>query len=299
MTADSTLKTLSNGLADAVEIAGPATVLVAGRKGYPSSGIIYKPDRVLTASHAVESDTDVTVMMPNGDEAAAEVAGRDSKSDIALLRLEKTADAAGAFSKELPKVGHIVLALARPTNEGIQASVGIIGIAGGRYEIGHGKYIENVMRTDATFFPGFAGGPLVNVNGEVIGINTFGAKYGASLTVPIERAKATAEQLEKTGTLKRGYLGIRSQVVELPETVAAENASRTALLIAGIEAGSPADRYGLLMGDVLIRIEGVIMDSHGVLLDQLHGLAGREVKLTVLRAGNIEEIMLTIGEAPH
>jgi S1-C subfamily serine protease len=293
-----TLREFSQGLAEAVQIGAQATVLVNAREGYPASGVAYKPDRVLTSNHAVQRDDQITVALPDGKEIKATLAGRDPGSDLALLRLEEAVAAPGTTAEEKPEVGQLVLALARPTDEGIQASLGVVGIAGGRYQVRRGGFIEGVMRTDAAAFPGFAGGPLIDTEGRILGINTFGFRFGTSLTVTAERAWEIAEKLEREGTVKRGYLGIRSQRADLPDTVS-KKTQETGLLIVGLEKGSPADKSGLLVGDILTGIDGAPIEDHDGLLGLLRDLAGKTAKIELARAGKIQELNVEIGEAPE
>ena len=291
-----TLKEFSQGLAEAVRIGAQATVLVKARDGYAASGVVTVADRVLTANHVVEQDENITVMFPDGKTVAASLAGRDPDSDLALLRLAEKAPAAGMLSEHEHAVGQLVLALARPTDEGIQASLGVVGIAGGRYETGQGGFIEGVMRTDAAAYPGFAGGPLVDVEGRILGINTFGFRLGASLTIPVKRAGEIADRLEKEGTVKRGYLGIRTQIVDLPESVASARKLETGLLIVGVEKESAAEKGGLLVGDILIALDGTSTAAHADLLSMLRGLAAKSAQFELVRGGNIEQRTITIGQ---
>jgi S1-C subfamily serine protease len=290
-----TLKELSRGLTEAVRTGARATVQVSARDGYAASGVLLKPDRVLTASHAVEREENITVVLADGKELAASLAGRDPGSDLALLRLAEAAPEAGVAAAEGYSVGQLVLALARPTDEGIQASLGVVGIAEGSYQTWRGGSIDGVIRTDAAAYPGFAGGPLVDVEGRIVGINTFGYRFGASLTIPVKRAGNIAEKLEKHGTVKRGYLGVRTQVVELPDSVSFESQS-TGLLVVGVEKGSAADEGRLLVGDILVAVNESVVANHENLLRLLGDLAGKKAELKLVRAGKIETHSIEIGE---
>jgi S1-C subfamily serine protease len=292
------LRELSSSLADAVERAGAATVLVDGRDGYPASGVVFRPGLVVTADHVLERDEGVRVMLADRSEATGSVAGRDPARDLALLRLAQAVGAPAEQAQAPPRVGELVLALGRPTDEGIQASLGVVGITGGRYQGWRGGSVEGVMRTDAARFPGFSGGPLVDVDGRVAGVNTFGYRFGSSLTIPVATAWEVAERLEKGGGLRRGYLGIRSQPVEVPESVSLGRRQESGLLIVGLEKGSPADRSGLMVGDLIVGLDGEPVADHQSLILRLDsGVADRQVEVELVRAGRIERIAVTPGAA--
>jgi S1-C subfamily serine protease len=148
-------------------------------------------------------------------------------------------------------------------------------------------------------FPGFTGGALVDADGRLVGVNTFGSRPGPSrpgscLTIPVNRAWEIAERLRDQGSLKRGYLGIRSQVIELPEAAAGQTAQETALLIVGVEKNSPADAGGLIVGDILVSFAGAAVRNHEDLLVQLaSGVAGTAVTMRILRAGQPVELSVT------
>ncbi|HQX18168.1 MAG TPA: trypsin-like peptidase domain-containing protein, partial [Anaerolineales bacterium] len=206
---------LSNGLTSAVEKGGASTVLVDARKRYPASGIAYAEDLVLTADHVVTRD-DIKVILPDGKSLAATVAGRDAGSDLALLRLAEKALKPAKTSNDV-KVGQLVLALGRPNTAGMQASWGIVTAISGPARTHRGGLLDEYISTETTPYPGFSGGPLVNTEGEVLGLNTSGLTQGSSLTIPAKVAWRIADELAKHGSVKRGYLGVRTQPVEIPE----------------------------------------------------------------------------------
>src|SRR5512142_2944385 len=218
----STLSEFSEGLASAVEKAGTSTILVDARKRYPASGIAYAEDLVLTADHVVTREEDLKVGLPDGKSLAATIAGRDPGSDLALLRLAEKA-LTPAKTSDSVKVGQLVLALGRPNEDGMQASWGIVTSISGPTRTFRGGLLDEFIRTETTPYPGFSGGPLVNTEGEVLGINTSGLTHGSSLTIPVKGAWKLADALAKHGSVKRGYLGVRTQQVEIPE------AARTSL----------------------------------------------------------------------
>ena len=212
---DNPLNELSEAMVAAVEKAGAATVLVDARKRFPASGIAIAADLILTADHVVERDDDIKVLLPDGTELAASLAGRDPGSDLAVLRLERPAASPAEAAPEEARVGQLVLALGRPSPEGIQASLGVVSAIGGPVRTGHGGLLERYLRTDATPYPGFSGGPLVDTAGRVVGLNTSGLGRGAALTIPAALAWGIASTLAKHGHVRRGFIGVRSQPVAI------------------------------------------------------------------------------------
>jgi S1-C subfamily serine protease len=293
------LTALSNAMAEAVLKAGAATVLVNARRRMPASGIAIAADLVLTADHVVERDDEIKVTLPDGSEISASVAGRDAGSDLALLRLARPAAAPAELATEEARVGQIVLALGRPSSEGIQASLGVVSAVGGPVRTGRGGLLERYLRTDATPYPGFSGGPLVDSAGRVIGVNTSGVARGASLAIPIAFASQVAQALLKHGHVRRGYLGVRSQPVSLPaaqqRSLGREQAS--GLLLVGVEEGSPAEAGGLFMGDIIVAIDGQLATDPDELAAALAGeIVGKPTPIQVLRGGQPLTVTVTIGE---
>ncbi len=288
---------LSNAMSAATEKAGRSIVLVNARRRLPASGIAFSADLILTADHVVQRDEDITVVLPDGSEVPAKVAGRDPGSDLALLRLEKPL-ATPAEKAETAKVGQIVLALGRPSSDGVEASLGTVSAISGPVRTPRGL-LDTTYRTDTTPYPGFSGGPLIDAEGRVLGLNTSGFGRGSSITIPAAIAWKVAEQLAAHGSIKRGYLGIRSQPVEL--TAAAQKSLKreqaSGLLLVGIEAGTPAETAGLLVGDILVGLNGHPVSDPDELFGALQGaLAGKPTPVEVLRGGEPKSIMVTVGE---
>lgn len=291
------LQNLSNAMADAVQTGGQSVVTVDARPRFPASGVLTAPGLVLTASHVVQDD-DIKVTLPDGDEQSAELLGRDPNSDLALLKVAGKGTA--AQTNEEPKVGQLALALGRPTSEGVQASLGIVSAIGGPFRSHHGGLLEGFLRSDAIPYPGFSGGPLIDAEGRVLGINTSGIGMGASLTIPAKLAWKIAAAIQEHGGVKRGFLGVRSQLVELSDEnrVAIKREQGSALLVMGVEKNSPAAAGGLIVGDVIVGFAGQPVAEHDELLMQLNGgIVGKPVDIEVLRGGKPQVVKVTIGES--
>ncbi len=291
------LSEFSNGLTAAVEKGGTSTVLVDARKRYPASGIAYADDLVLTADHVVTRE-DIKVVLPDGKSLFATVAGRDPGSDLALLRLSEKAMKPAKTAKDL-KVGQLVLALGRPNTAGMQASWGIVTAIAGPARTHRGGLLDEYIQTETTPYPGFSGGPLVNTEGDVLGLNTSGLTPGSSLTIPVKVAWRIADELSKHGSVKRGYLGVRTQPVEIPEAArkSLKREQISGLLVVWLEEHGPAQKGGLFVGDTLIAVAGQSVSDPDDLFAALKSdTVGKPVVVEVLRGGKAENVNVTVGE---
>jgi S1-C subfamily serine protease len=290
---------LSDALADAAEIAGKSTVLVNARRRMPASGIVFAPDLVLTAEHAIEKNEDITVVSGDGIEVPAKIAGRDAGTDLAVLKLERSVGTVAEVTKDPARLGQIALALARPSRDGIEASLGTVSAIGGPVQTGRGGMLERYYRTDSISYPGFSGGPLVAADGSILGLNTSGLSNGAALTIPADIAWNTAEILVRDGQIKRGYLGIRSQTVDIPAISqdALKRKQATGLLVMSVEKNSPAARSGLIVGDILVAVAGSPILHHDELFSRLNGdIVGKATPVEILRGGQPQTVNIVIGE---
>lgn len=293
------LVTLSEAMVEAVAKAGAVTVLVDGRQRLPASGVSFSAELILTADHVLERDEEIHVGLPDGSQADAAVAGRDPGNDLAVLRLKGASLVAAAPAPQPARVGQLVLAVGRPSSEGIQASLGVVSAIGGPVRTGRGGLLENYLRTDATPYPGFSGGPLVDAAGRVVGINTSGLARGVSLAIPAALAWQVAETLARHGHVRRGFLGVRSQPVSLPvaQQQALGRSQESGLLLVGLEEDGPAERAGLLVGDILTAVAGKPVNHPDELLAALVGsIVGQPTLIQVLRGGQPLDVTVVIGE---
>jgi S1-C subfamily serine protease len=296
---NNTFTNFSDAMADAVEKAAPFVVSVDGRHRFPASGILYAADLILTANHVIEREENIRVILADGKEVAAEVAGRDPSSDLAVLKLAESVEGiAEPFEGEM-RVGEFVLALGRHSTKGIEASLGVVSFVNGPVRSHRGGLIERFIRTDAVPLPGFSGGALINSRGQIVGLNTSGLAHGTLLTLPTSVAWPTAQKLAEHGSIKRGYLGIRSQIVEIPET-AYETLGReqkSGLLLVQVEEDSPSADSDLRVGDIIVGIGGEAVTDHDELATKLTGeIVGQAAKVNVLRVGELLNIEVTVGE---
>lgn len=287
------LQQFSDGLADALERAAAATVTVSARRRYAATGIGWGDGLVVTADHVIEDEDRIRVTLPGGEEANAELVGRDPGSDLALLRVAIETPSAELAPEGGARVGHLVLAVGRPGREP-EASIGIVSAIGGQRRTRTGTQVGGRLRTDVTLFPGFSGGPLVDLAGHVLGMNTSRFR-GGNVTIDASSVVAIMAQLREHGRIRRAYLGIGTQTVHLPEAAGQESG----LLIVGVEPGTPAEAAGLVVGDVLLGIEGVPVRR----AEELQGALGPDrvgvaTRLQILRGGSPHEVGATLTERP-
>ncbi len=288
---------LSNQMADAVERMSSALVLVNGRQGRPASGVVYAQDLVLTADHVLEREDDLTIETHDKRRLPAKFVGRDRTTDLALLRVADLRLDAATQANEQARVGQLVLAIGRSPDEGSMASVGIVSAVGGPIRIPQGATLERYIRTDAIPYPGFSGGPLIDTQGTVLGITTTGLVNSATLAIPVAIAWGIAETLAQQGFIKRGYLGISSQLVQLPEAQRGGRAEDHGLLILQVDAESPAQKGGLLLGDILIALDNHPLKDAEDLRSLLSGdRVGKTIPITVNRGGRIQTLQVTVGQ---
>ena len=293
----SALGVLSEGMADAVEKIGPSVVQVNGRRRRPASGVVYADKKVLTASHVVEREEDLSVVTHDGRTLEARFVGRDPANDLAVLEVADPVETVAEPAAGGVRVGQISLAVARPNREGIRASFGVVSSVGGPLRTGRGTRLERYVQTDATPYPGFSGGPLINAEGDVLGITTLGFARGVALAVPAAVAWEVAGTLAERGSVKRGYLGILSQPVSLPAAQRMGLEAGGGLLVVGVDEDSPAGKGGVLVGDILVSLDATTVADTEELLALLTGdKVGREVPVEVVRGGEQKTLRVTIGE---
>ncbi|MCB9100407.1 MAG: trypsin-like peptidase domain-containing protein [Anaerolineales bacterium] len=294
------LQNLSNDLAGIVKSAEPSLVRVEARRRLPATGMVWSADGVIvTAHHVVEREDNLKIGLADGQTVSATLVGRDPTTDLAVLRSEAkdlTPPAWAAFDAQGPQVGHLVLALGRP-GQSAQATLGIISALGDQWRTPGGSQLDHYVQTDVVMYPGFSGGPLVNAAGEIIGLNTSALLRGISLTIPNPNIRQVVETLLAHGQIKRGYLGISTQPVRLPEALRQQLNQETGLLLAGVEPGSPAEKGGLLLGDTIVAVENEPIRQHDDLLAALSGdRVGQTVSIQVVRGGQLQNLAVTVGE---
>jgi S1-C subfamily serine protease len=297
------LQSLSDATVEVVEKLAPSIVRVgAGGYRFGGSGIVWSKDgRIVTANHVVERFTEVEVGLPKeGKSLEGRVVGRDAYSDIALVKVE-----AGDLKpielgdSESVKVGQFVLAFANPLgNQQPSVTSGIVTSARRSFGGGWGwRMMEDVVVTDAPLNPGYSGGPLVDAWGRMVGLNSaFVSSRG--IAIQVNKVKTIAERLARDGRIKRGYLGIVSNEISLPEDLSSSANQGDGIILVSVEPGSPAKKAGLVIGDIILKFGQnpvtSTYDLHKLLTEEV---IGKPTKVSVLRAEKLMDLTITPGEA--
>lgn len=292
------LSRISEELADAVERVAPSVVRVNARRGPSGSGVVWSADGlIVTADHILEREEDITVGLADGSEASASLVGRDPASDVALLRIARQG-LPPVGRGQSPKVGQLVLAVGRPGGGGPMVSLGVISSLQ-RPGRGWRRASGNFITTDAVLYPGFSGGPLIDASGQAVGIGTSRFGQGTSVAIPMETVVQVAQALLSQGRIKRGYLGIASQAVAIPSGLRQrlQLQQESGLLVVGLEPDAPAEKAGVLLGDLLLAFGGEVVNETEQLLHLLSPeRVGQTVTLRLVRGGVAEDVSVTIGE---
>ncbi len=294
------LQSFSDAVAQLAETVSPSVVNVnPGRRG--GTGFVWSSDgHIVTASHVIGRSVAPTVILSDGRELEAKVLGRDQYTDVALLKV----DAAGlspiktGSAKEL-KVGQFVLALANAFGKKVSATSGIVTSHSRSIRGWWGIVIENAVVSDAKLNPGYSGGPLVDAAGKMLGMNV--AYFaGRGVAVSVDSLKETVETLAKDGKVKKGFLGVVVEPIELPDELAksADVGQEEALLVRSVDSQSPAKAAGVIIGDIVLKLGETRATDEYALHKALSGdVVGKAVSLWVLRAEKLTELRITPREA--
>ncbi len=291
---------ISNGMAAAVKTASASVVRVEGRRRLPASGIVWSSaGLIVTASHVVRHHEGLVVGLADGRTVEAELVGRDKTTDLALLRVDggELAPLQLANTEDIA-VGHIVLALGRP-GKSVQATLGIVSAYADGWRTRRGGMIDNYLQTDVLMYPGFSGGPLVDAQARLVGLNSSHLLPGVSVSIPSSNLRRVVETLAAHGRIRRGYLGVSTQRVRLPRSLQESLGQKRGLLIVAVEPESPAEDAGLVLGDTIIGIADSAVRSHEELLAQLSGdVVDQKIPVKLLRGGEVLTVNVKIGERP-
>lgn len=292
-----TLVSLSNALARAVELAGRAVVAVNARRRLPSTGVHWRPGIIVTADHTVTVEEQITITRPDGGTIPASLAGRDPGTDLAVLRVDGQLGVAEIGDASPLKPGQLVLAL----GYGPRVSWGVISALGdGRTR--NRESLEPPVYLDLTLYPGFSGGPLVDVQGRVVGITSSGLARHSRLGIPATTVTRVTDELLERGHVARGYLGLGMQPVRLPDALARalEPPRQIGLIVVHVRPDGPAARAGVLLGDVLVALGEVpVTDIEDVEVALGRAGVGASLAASLVRAEGLIELAITVAERPR
>lgn len=299
---ESALINLSNELARIVRAADPHIVSIRARRHYPSSGVLWNSGVIVTADHAVQREDDISVTLSDGKTVGAALAGRDPGTDLAVLRIEPSNPSLGQIGRsKAVNVGELALVVGRSPDSGVNASLGIISAISGKWRTWRGGQLDAYIRLDAKLFPQSSGGAVVNPRGEIIGIATSALSRIAGIAIPVSSIESVTEKLLQKGFVSRGYLGVGVQQVPFSEELGKKLAirNRSGLIVLTVEPGGPADKAGLLIGDIVIGIDdAVIEETDDLQQSSDSGVIGKSVDIKYVRGGVLKQSALTIGERP-
>ena len=268
-----------------------------------SGVIVSNTGYIITNHHVVEAADEIEVALADGKKLLAKVVGNDPETDIAVLRVDADNLPAIAFgSSDSLRVGDVVLAIGNPFGVGQTVTSGIVS-ALGRTGLGINTF-ENFIQTDAAINPGNSGGALIDASGGLIGINTAifsrsGGSMGIGFAIPVSTAKMVLEQIVKTGSVTRGWIGVEVQEITPPVAESFKLGSTRGALIAGVLRGGPADKAGVKPGDVLIEIDGKPVADPAAMLNLVAALApGAAATMKLKRNGQDVEASVTVGRRP-
>ncbi len=295
------LAAFSDALADAVAEAGLSIVRIDGRSRQAASGIVWSADGIIvTADHVVERDDDLQVGLADGTTLKARLVGRDPATDLAVLKVEATG--LTPIRQAGPaRIGSLALIVARPGPD-LMASLGTVSAVSGPIRTRHGGTLDGLIATDATFYPGFSGAPLIVANGGAVGLATsrFRGGRGNGVVIPLGTIERTVAALSAHGRIRRGFVGIGSQPVQLPAALRQQlglGDQETGLLMVSVEENGPAAQAGLYIGDIVVAFAGTVVRDPSELRDLLGSdRVGQPATLKIVRGGQPQELTLTVGE---
>ena len=299
--AGSELAKFSEQISAAAAQAGASVVTVHARRRIPASGIYWRNGVVVTVDHAIQYEQGITVLSPGGKPIEAKLAGRDPATDLAILKIEESDGSLPQFGDPTQvKLGNLVLALGRTRQGNLVASSGIIGGLAGESRTWRGGRLDQSIRLDLELYPGFSGGPLVNVEGKILGVNTSGLGGGRPMAIPSATVNRTVDQLLAKGYVPRPYLGAALQPVRIPDSVRSSlKTNAGGLIVLHVETGGPAETAGIVLGDVIVELEGKpVPHTYEIRSALASSKVGDILKLKLLRAGTPVDVSVNLAERP-
>ena len=288
----------SESLAQIVASVGNSIVAVNGQR-FPCSGICWREGLIVTSDENIKRTEGITITLPNGETMPVTLLGRDKSTDTAIFKTEADLPVAPIDSESELFVGHLAIAVGRTSERGLSVAQGVIGTLGDSWRSSLGGHIDRFIRLDINFYPALGGSALVNAAGKIVGFNTTGPRRSV-LTIPAATVDRVVEQLLEKGHLNRGYLGVAMQPVMLPDSLTEEISQEggRGLMVVSVEADSPAQEAGIILGDILITIEDTPIERLRDIRAYLepHNV-GKTVQIGLIRGGELKNVSLTVGDS--
>ena len=296
MSTNTALIDLSAACEQVARDATASVVQVHGRRR-PASGIVIAPERVVTTSHSVEWEDQTRVRTADGRLLAAQVAGRDAQLDVVLLRVPTLEGHALTVADSALSTGTLGLVVGRTWSGHLRARLTTITALEGSVRVGRVTRLDRALGLDVGVYPGFSGSAVLLADGRLAGLATAGLVRATALALPAGHVRQVIDGIERHGSVKRGFLGITSQPVQIPERQRDGRSEAAGLLVTGVAAGTPAEQAGLLVGDIVVGFGGTSVDEPESLLALLTGdRVGHATPVAVLRGGRGLDVSVTVGE---
>jgi S1-C subfamily serine protease len=300
------LDAYSHAVVHAVETVGPAVVRIELNRG-GGSGVVFTPDGlVLTNDHVVAGAERLNVLLPDGRSLRADLVGRDTHTDLAVVRIDASSGPPLAWARlgdsRAVRVGQVAIAIGNPYGFHHSVTAGVVSALGRSLRARSGRMMDDIIQTDAALNPGNSGGPLVTTRGEVVGINTavILPAQGLCFAIASNTARFVASRLIRDGRIRRSFIGVGGQNVPVPRAIARANqiAASSGVLVESVEQKSPADTAGLREGDVIIAFGGEAVTGIDQLVRHLtDDRIGLPAPMTILRRGHRRQVMVVPAES--
>ncbi len=288
------LAKLNEDIRSIVLKSGDGVVEVRARLRAPSSGVAWPGDGlIVTALHTVEEKEGIEIRTARGESFSAEIAGRDPSTGIALLRAKKASFTIPGWGDTARLEPGEVLVLVASSSHGRRVSLATASVVAGAWTTDQGGRLERYLETDARLFPGFSGSLLLAADGRALALNNAGLRRRTPLAIPVETLRRVVEKLLQHGEVRRGFLGITTYPIRLPDSVKSQ---RAGLLVLSVAGESPAEKAGLYLGDVLLAIDGESVESPAGLFALLgEERIGKTLEARILRTGKEASVSVVAG----
>jgi serine protease DegQ len=293
---------ISDALAEATHKAGAHVVAVHTEARGSSSGAIWRPGVIVTAEHALRRDEEIQVTLPDGKIVAAKLIGRDPSTDVAVLACEEAGSAAALGNSDSLKPGNIALVVGRTRASGPVAALAFVSLVAKERRMWGGSSISPYVRLDVALQRTGVGGAVIDASGQVVGLAMPKFSPGGALALPVSVVNRVVDALLDKGRISRGYLGVGLQPIRLPDNLrqALNRKEKTATIVLEVHPEGPAHKAGVVIGDILIGLNGTAVQRLEDVQAHLHGEEiGKTVKVEFLRGGERRETGIVISERPN